>query len=54
MLPSPDTASENIILTNIHGEADFMSQITEVHKKTKERRETSVGKKWCLLCFWTY
>ena len=54
MLPFPDIDSENVILTNIHGEADFMSQITEVHKKTKERRETSIGKKWCLPYFWTY
>ena len=31
-LPSSNIDSENLILTNIHGEADFMSQITEVHK----------------------
>ena len=32
MVPSTDLASENIIPTNIHGESDFISQITEVHK----------------------
>ena len=44
MVPSPDIASENIILTNIHGESDFMSQITEVHKKLKKEGRHPLGR----------
>ena len=38
MIPSSDIAPENIILTNIHGESDFMNQITEVHKKRLKKK----------------
>ena len=39
MIPSPDRDPENIILTNIHGESDFMSQIIEVRKKLKKKED---------------
>ena len=44
MLPSSELISKNIILTNIHGESDFMSQITEVHKKLKKEGRHPLGR----------
>ena len=44
MLPSSELISKNIILTNIHGESDFMSQITEFHKKLKKEGRHPQGR----------
>ena len=44
MIPSSDIVPENIILTNIHGESDFMSQIIEVCKKLKKEGRHPLGR----------